>query len=47
VSTAITGSTDRTFLPGFGGHPSFITSCVVMIVPVGGLYWLLRRNDWL
>jgi hypothetical protein len=47
VSTAITGSTDSTSLPGFGGHPGFITSCIVMIVPAGGLYWLLRRNDWL
>ena len=41
MSTAITGSTDSTSLPGFGGHPGFITSRIVMIVPAGGLYWLL------
>jgi Mg2+ and Co2+ transporter CorA len=25
----------------------YISSCIVMIVLTGGLYWLLRRNDWL
>jgi magnesium transporter len=33
--------------PSFGQLSGFITSCIVMIVLVGGLYWLPHRNDWL
>jgi magnesium transporter len=48
VPTAVTGFYGQNIpYPGFGHHDGFITSCVVMIVLAGGLYWLLRRNDWL
>lgn len=48
VPTAVTGFYGQNIpYPGFGHHSGFITSCVVIIVPAGGLYWLLRRNNWL
>jgi magnesium transporter len=48
VPTAVTGFYGQNIpYPGFGHHSGFITSCVVMIVLAGGLYWLLRRNSWL
>jgi magnesium transporter len=48
VPTAVTGFYGQNIpYPGFGHHSGFITSCVVIIVLAGGLYWLLRRNDWL
>jgi magnesium transporter len=48
VPTAVTGFYGQNIpYPGFGHHDGFITSCVVIIVLAGGLYWLLRRNDWL
>jgi magnesium transporter len=33
--------------PGFGQHKGFLVSAIVMITPAGGLYALLRRNNWL
>jgi hypothetical protein len=48
VPTAVTGFYGQNIpYPGFGRHSGVITSCVIMIVLAGGLYWLLRRNDWL
>ena len=48
VPTAVTGFYGQNIpYPGFGRHSGFITSCVIMIVLADGLYWLLRRNDWL
>jgi magnesium transporter len=48
VPTAVTGFYGQNIpYPGFGRQSGFITSCIVMIVLAGGLYWLLRRNDWL
>jgi magnesium transporter len=48
VPTAVTGFYGQNIpYPGFGRLSGFITSSIVMIVLAGGLYWLLRRNDWL
>ena len=48
VPTAVTGFYGQNIpYPGFGRHSGFITSCIIMIVLAGALYWLLRRNDWL
>jgi magnesium transporter len=48
VPTAVTGFYGQNIpYPGFGRHSGFITSSIVIIVLAGGLYWLLRRNDWL
>ena len=48
MPTAVTGFYGQNIpYPGFGRHSGFITSCVIMIVLADGLYWLLRRNDWL
>jgi magnesium transporter len=48
VPTAVTGFYGQNVpYPGFGHHTGFIASCVVMIVLAGGIYYYLRRNDWL
>jgi magnesium transporter len=48
VPTAVTGFYGQNIpYPGFGRYSGFISSCIVMIVLAGSLYWLLRRNDWL
>jgi magnesium transporter len=48
VPTAVTGFYGQNIpYPGFGHQAGFLTSCLVMIVLAGGLYWLLRRNGWL
>ena len=48
VPTAVTGFYGQNVpYPGFGHHAGFLTSCFVMIILAGGLYWLLRRNNWL
>lgn len=48
VPTAITGFYGQNIpYPGFGHQAGFITSCIVMVVLAGTLYWLLRRNHWL
>jgi magnesium transporter len=48
VPTAVTGFYGQNVpYPGFGHHSGFVVSCVVIFVLAGGLYWLLRRNDWL
>ena len=48
VPTAVTGFYGQNVpYPGFGHYHGFIASCVVMIVLAGGLFFYLRRNDWL
>jgi len=48
VPTAITGFYGQNVpYPGFGQHSGFIVSCAVIIVLAGGLYAVLRRNNWL
>jgi magnesium transporter len=48
VPTAVTGFYGQNIpYPGFSRFSGFISSCIVMIVLAGGLYWLLRRNKWL
>jgi magnesium transporter len=48
VPTAVTGFYGQNVpYPGFEHRGGFISSCVVMIVLAGGLYYLLRRNRWL
>ena len=48
VPTAITGFYGQNVpYPGFGQHTGFIISCVAIIVLAGGLYTVLRRNNWL
>jgi magnesium transporter len=48
VPTAVTGFYGQNVpYPGFGHHAGFISSCVVMVVLAGGIFYYLRRNDWL
>ncbi len=48
VPTAITGFYGQNVpYPGFGQHIGFLVSCVVMIILAGGLYAVLRKNNWL
>ena len=48
VPTAVTGFYGQNVpYPGFGHYHGFIASCVVMIVLAGGIFFYLRRNDWL
>jgi len=48
LPTAITGFYGQNVpYPGFGQHSGFIVSCAVIIVLAGGLYAVLRRNNWL
>lgn len=48
VPTAVTGFYGQNVpYPGFGHHSGFVTSVLVMIVLAGGLYWVLRRSNWL
>jgi magnesium transporter len=48
VPTAVTGFYGQNVpYPGFGQHTGFLASCIVMIILGGGLYALLRRNNWL
>ena len=48
VPTAVTGFYGQNVpYPGFGQHTGFLVSAIVMITPAGGLYALLRRNNWL
>jgi magnesium transporter len=48
VPTAVTGFYGQNIpFPGFGHTPGFITSCVLIVVASGGLYWIFRRKDWL
>jgi magnesium transporter len=48
VPTAVTGFYGQNVpYPGFGHHDGFLFSCVVMIVLAGGLFFYLRRKNWL
>jgi magnesium transporter len=48
VPTAVTGFYGQNVpYPGFQHHSGFVTSCIVVIVLAGGLWYLLRRNGWL
>ena len=48
VPTAVTGFYGQNVpYPGFGHHTGFLASCVVMVVLAGGIFYYLRRNDWL
>jgi magnesium transporter len=48
VPTAVTGFYGQNVpYPGFGRHEGFLVSAAVMLVLAGGLYFYLRRRDWL
>ena len=48
VPTAVTGFYGQNVpYPGFGHHAGFLSSCVVMVVLAGGIFYYLRRNGWL
>jgi len=48
VPTAVTGFYGQNVpYPGFGHHAGFITSSVVIFALAGGIYFYLRRNNWL
>jgi magnesium transporter len=48
VPTAVTGWYGQNVpYPGFGHWSGFLTSTVVIVLLAGGLYWMLRRRDWL
>jgi magnesium transporter len=48
VPTAITGFYGQNVpYPGFGHHSGFLTSVAVMVLLAGGLYYYLRRRNWL
>jgi magnesium transporter len=48
VPTAVTGFYGQNVpYPGFGHRGGFLASCVVMLVLAGGIFFYLRRNDWL
>ena len=48
VPTAVTGWYGQNVpYPGFGHQAGFVTSTVVIVLLAGGLYWMLRRRDWL
>jgi magnesium transporter len=48
VPTAVTGWYGQNVpYPGFSHESGFITSTVVIVLLAGGLYWMLRRRDWL
>jgi magnesium transporter len=48
VPTAVTGFFGQNVhFPGFGGYGAFVASLVIMVSLAGGLFWFLRRRDWL
>ena len=48
VPTAVTGFYGQNVpYPGFGQHSGFLISAIVMITLAGGLFAVLRRNNWL
>ncbi|MEU7908521.1 magnesium transporter CorA family protein [Actinoplanes sp. NPDC049118] len=48
VPTAVTGFYGQNIpYPGFGHHAGFITSSLVIVTLAGGIYYYLRRNNWL